>query len=448
MSWNPAVDNWIVLAAALSAGSCALLGNFLLLRRMSLMGDAISHAVLPGIAAAFILTGSRSSWPMLLGAVIAGMLTALLTETIRRYGRVEHGAAMGVVFSVLFALGLVLIRRVADHVDLDPSCVLYGNINAIGLDAMLDDGIPRGVVNPAIVFVLNLIFVGLFYKELKICAFDPQLASAQGIHAGVMHYVLMIMVAMTTVANFEVTGSVLVIAMLIVPPATAYMLTDRLGIMIMLSVSVAMIAGAGGHVLAYLGPAWIGMGDVSVETAGMMTAIAGTLFAVAVILGPRHGLLSQAVTRWRLRISIVREDILGMLYRWDEVRGERGAMPRRHIVEAMGGGWLSRAALWALVLRKHVHTTSCSTGGPGPGLELTATGLSTAMHLVRSHRLWESYLAQHFTLPDDHLHDPAERVEHFLSSAMHDELDSELGGITMDPHGKTIPPAEGSDTES
>ena len=233
----------------LSACSCTLLGNYLVLRRMSLMGDAISHAVLPGLAIAFLISHSREPLPMFVGAVVVGALTALLTQAISRYGNVEEGAAMGVVFSILFAIGLILIRQAADHVDLDPSCVLMGNIESIGLDAMVER-VPSAAVNLMIVMALNLLFVGLFYKELKICAFDPTLATTLGINSNVMHFALMIMVAITTVANFEIVGSILVIAMLIVPAATAYLLTDRLGVMILLGSLIAIAAAVLGHALA------------------------------------------------------------------------------------------------------------------------------------------------------------------------------------------------------
>jgi manganese/zinc/iron transport system permease protein len=146
MSWTT-LDTWIVVAGALTAASCALLGCFLLVRRMSMMGDAISHSVLPGLAAAFLITGSRDSLPMLAGAVIVGLLTAGLTQGLSRFGDVEESAAMGVVFTSFFALGLVLIVRAADTVDLDPGCVLYGAIELSPLDTVSSRGLvdsPRG----------------------------------------------------------------------------------------------------------------------------------------------------------------------------------------------------------------------------------------------------------------------------------------------------------------
>src|SRR6056297_3861323 len=191
LSWG--LDGWIILAGALSAVASSLLGCFLVLRRMSMLGDAISHAVLPGLAAAFLISESRSSVTMFLGAVLVGILTAMLTEWIRGYGHVDEGASMGVVFTTLFALGLVLIVQAADHVDLDASCVLYGAIETIPLDTWRLFGweIPRVVVILTAVTILNLLFVVGFYKELTLASFDPALATAAGVSAKGMHYLLM-----------------------------------------------------------------------------------------------------------------------------------------------------------------------------------------------------------------------------------------------------------------
>jgi manganese/zinc/iron transport system permease protein len=218
MEWT-SFDSWIVATGMLSAMACALLGNYLVLRRMSMMGDAISHAVLPGLAIAFIVTGSRGSLPMLVGATLIGIVTAFLIQAIFRLSGLDKGASMGVIFTTLFALGLILIRQAADHVDLDPSCVLYGAIELTPLDTYDWGGweIPRAAVTNGVMLLFNLAFVLGFYKELKITSFDPALATTIGINADVLHYVLMTLVAATTIAAFESVGSILVIAMLIVP---------------------------------------------------------------------------------------------------------------------------------------------------------------------------------------------------------------------------------------
>ena len=298
-SWSWALDGWIIAAGALCAVASALLGPYLVLRKMSMMGDAISHAVLPGIAIAFLVTESRASLPMFIGAAIVGLLTAIFTEWIRRFGKVDEGASMGVVFTGLFALGLVLVVQAADKVDLDPGCVLYGAIELTPLDTttVLGYDVPRVVITLGAVALLNLTCVLLFYKELKITSFDPALATTLGISSRLMHYLLMTLVAITAVASFEAVGNILVVAMLIVPAAAAYMLTNRLSVMIFLSVIIGIASAALGHLSAIMVPAIFGFG--STITAGMMALSAGVLFVVAALCGPRHGIIIKLIQRRR-----------------------------------------------------------------------------------------------------------------------------------------------------
>lgn len=297
MNWV-ALDSWIVVVGVLAAVSCALLGNFLVLRKMSMMGDAISHAVLPGLAIAFLMTGARASLTMFVGAAIVGVLTAVFTQWITKFGNVDRGASMGIVFTTLFALGLILIVQAADHVDLDPGCVLYGAIELTPLDVVwrpewfgftLD--VPRAALVLAAVTLLNLVFIVFFFKELRISSFDPELATTMGINANLMHYLLMTLVAITTVAAFEAVGSIIVIAMLIAPATAAHLLTDRLVSMIMVSVALAVLAAVLGHVSALLVPGWFGYEVTS--TSGMMAVMSGLIFALVLFFAPRYGILSK-----------------------------------------------------------------------------------------------------------------------------------------------------------
>ena len=282
MEWYT-FDTWIVLTGALSAGACALVGSFLVLRRMSMMGDAISHAVLPGLAIAFLITGARSSLIMFVGAAAIGLLTAVGTEWLHRRGRMDEGASMGIVFTTFFALGLVLIARAADRVDLDPQCVLYGALELTPLDTILltlpflgEAEIPRAFLVLLAVFILNLGAIALFYKELRLASFDPALATTLGFGAKRVHYGLMTLIAVTTVASFEAVGSILVIAMLIVPAAAARLLTDRLSRLLLIAVLLAFASAAGGHIAAITVPGWFGFTDTS--TAGTMAFVTGLLF--------------------------------------------------------------------------------------------------------------------------------------------------------------------------
>ncbi|MFG0332330.1 MAG: metal ABC transporter permease, partial [Maioricimonas sp. JB049] len=416
IGWNWSLDGWIVLAGILCAVAASLLGNFLVLRRMSMLGDAISHAILPGLAAAFFISGSRSSLPMFVGAVIVGILTALFTEWIRGFGKVDEGASMGVVFTSLFALGLIMIVQAADQVHLDPGCVLYGAIELTPLDTVRVAGalVPRVVVMLGCVLVVNLAFVVLFFKELKISSFDPALSTASGIHAGVMHYLLMTLVAVTAVASFESVGNILVVAMFVVPPAAACLCTDRLALMILLSVLFAALSAICGHLGALTVPTLFGYR--STTTAGMMAVTAGLLFLIVALAAPRHGLLARLVRRRQLSWQILTEDVIALLYRFAE---RNTAVPPDR--STMAGLLMVRPLMVLLA------TSSLQRAGlldrEGDGYRLTPAGLRRGRELVRTHRLWEHYLVQEAQLPAERIHDKAERLEHFTDAAMRVRLD-------------------------
>lgn len=282
--WSWSIDGWIVVVAIVCASACAIPGTFLVLRRLSLMGDAISHAVLPGIAAAFLITGSRSSLPMFLGAVVVGVLTAVLTEWLRSRGRIEENSSIGVVFTTLFALGLVLIVRGANRVDLDPGCVLYGAIELSPLDLVQLGAwrVPRAVLAIGTVLVVNLVGVRLLWKEFALSSFDAEGAASQGIRPGLMHMVLMTMTAVTAVAAFESVGSILVVALLIVPAATARLLTHRLGPMLLTAMGIGALCSVLGHVAALRVPALFD--KPSTNTAGMIAVMSGVLLALAAMV--------------------------------------------------------------------------------------------------------------------------------------------------------------------
>lgn len=432
MIWTT-LDTWIVIAGILCAMACALVGNFLVLQRLSMMGDAISHAVLPGLAIAFLVTGSRESLPMFIGAAAVGVLTAVFTQWIHSFGRVEQSAAMGVVFTALFAIGLILLVRAADKVDLDPGCVLYGAIEMVPLDTktILGFTLPRAVISLGVVFLIDVVFVLAFYKELKISSFDPSLATTLGINATWMNYLLMTLVAVTTVAAFETVGSILVIAMLIVPAAAAHLLTDRLHTMILVSLVIGILSAVLGHIAAITVPPWFGFSDTN--TAGMMATMAGFIFIVVMFAAPRHGVVSKLVHRALLSLRVIEEDVMAMLYRLEEMKSA-GLPPTtpRLVCAAVG----ANPILGRLALLRLAHRHRIDRGREG--YQLTGAGREEARGLVRTHRLWESYLHQILHLPADHVHVPAERLEHITSPSMKAALEESTGKPRRDPHGKQM----------
>jgi manganese/zinc/iron transport system permease protein len=413
----------IILVGALTNVACALVGCFLVLRRMSLMGDAIAHAVLPGIVLAFLFSGSMHIVPLFIGAAIVGLLTTFLTQTLHQFGRVPTDAAMGAVFTSLFALGVVLLKRYISGVHFDVACVYEGSLTSVALDTVVAGGweLPRQLVTVMPVVVLNLAVILMFWKEFKISAFDAGLSTTMGFSATALHYALMALVAVTSVASFQAVGSILVVAMLIVPPAIAQLLCDRLSRMVILACVFAVASAVGGYWLAHQ---W----DVS--PAGAMAVFAGGMYAVAVLFAPRYGIVSTLVRNLQTSLRILREDLLSMLYRDEELGGR--PLAASYAVTAVGGGWLAR---WALgMLKRRGRLTESADG-----LHLTADGRERAKRLVRGHRLWEAYLVKHLGLPLDHVHAPADRVEHFIHQPLRDELQKAVDDAQQDPHGRAIP---------
>lgn len=292
----------ILLVGSLVAVSCALVGSFLVLRKMSLMGDAISHAVLPGIVIAFLLTESRANLPMLLGAAAVGLLTVLLVELFVRTDRLKEDASIGVVFPALFAFGVLLVSRYAGQVDLDVDCVLYGEIAYSPWDLLILGGQsfgPKALWSASVVLALDLALVLGLYKELKLATFDAGLAASLGFSPVLIHYLLMGAVSITVVGAFDAVGAILVVAMLIVPPATAYLLTDRLGPLLLLASALGVSAAIGGYYTAYW---W----DASI--AGSMAVVAGAEFLLAFLAAPRHGLIARSVRRRKALRAVLRGD--------------------------------------------------------------------------------------------------------------------------------------------
>ncbi|MDX1962737.1 MAG: metal ABC transporter permease [Pirellulales bacterium] len=423
---------WLFITAALTSVSCGMLGVVLVLRKLSLMGDAISHAVLPGLVLAFVLTGSIDPGMMLLGAFIVGLLTTWLIELLGRSGAIAADAGMGVVFTSLFAVGVVLIAVFTQgKVDLDIDCVLQGHLAHVATVTRNYFGweIPAAVPALAATLVVNLLFLVIWRKELLVSAFDWEFAQAQGLRPAWVHYALMALTAMTTVASFEVVGSILVIAMLILPAATAQLLTNRWQWLLPLAVLLALLSAYLGIVLS-LTP-WL----ENAEPAALVAVTGGVIYALAVAFSPTEGL---AFVWWRQaaeRLRIMCEDLLAVLFRIAELAPAK-TLGTRELASAIGGGWLAWLAIWSVRRRNQIIFAE-------GGWQLTTEGRGTAKRLVRSHRLWEAWLVRHLGLPLDHVHAPAERMEHFIDHELQAEIAAQIApppqAPLLDPHGKEIP---------
>lgn len=339
----------IILIGALVAINCALVGTFLVLRRLSLLGDAISHAVLPGIVLAFLFTGSRAPLPMMLGAGALGLVTVALVGAAQGTRRLHEDASIGVVFPALFAIGVILVSRYAGQVDLDLDCVLHGEIAFAPWDTLVVGGRalgPRALWILGVTLVVNVAFVGLFFKELAISTFDPGLASSLGFSPTWLHYGLMAMVSLSVVAAFESVGAILVVAMLVVPAATAHLIAERLLTTLLIAIATGVTAAVLGYLMARA---------LDASIAGSMATVAGLLLVLALALAPRSGVLAQLVRRRRLAAAMADRLVLlhlpaggalapiaelGRAFSWGEraVRRALDRLARLGWAEVDGGG--------------------------------------------------------------------------------------------------------------
>lgn len=287
-----------LLIGICAAMACALPGNFLLLRKQALIGDAISHVVLPGIVVAFLVTGQVSTWPMMLGAAGAAILSVLLIELIRRVGRIESGAAMGVIFTSMFAAGVLLLEQSdTSQVHLDVEHALFGNLESLiwldaeGWSSLFDlaalSGLPVELLRMATVLLLVFAFILVFWRPLAVISFDEPYARSRGIAATLLGFALVILTAIAAVAAFDAVGSIIVIAMIICPPAAARLLVNSLRQQVIYSQILAILATVTGYILAGYVPIWLGFSN-TLSAAGMIATMSGILLGFAAIFGPHR----------------------------------------------------------------------------------------------------------------------------------------------------------------
>jgi ABC-type Mn2+/Zn2+ transport system permease subunit/Mn-dependent DtxR family transcriptional regulator len=422
---TPFLPRWWAetLCSALVGVACGVLGCFVVLRRMALIGDALSHAVLPGVVIAFIITRSSGVPGLLLGALLAGLATAVLINLVSRHSRTKEDSAIGIVFTALFAIGVILISGLERGTHFDLRCFLFGDPLAV----MREDVIMMAVVCPTVVGI-----VALLYHRFKLTSFDPVVAAAMGINVAAMHYLLMGMLSATVVAGLKTTGVILVVAMVITPASAAYQLTDRFARMLVLAGLFGAASAVAGMSLAFV---------TNSPTGPAMVLVASAIFVACMLLSPSHGVVFDRLRRWRLARHIAGEDVLKAIHGLSHTDAVTHPSPqlaaiasRAQLSEPVTQQTLARLRGSGLVGTDMTHTT------------LTSSGLARAEEMVRSHRLWESYLANQADLSPEQVHELAEKLEHAHELA--DEVDATLGYPQTDPHGSPIPPKPGAGSES
>jgi manganese/zinc/iron transport system permease protein len=359
----------IVVTGMLVGTASSLLGAFLVLRRNSMLADAISHSIVLGIVLVWLLTRQQSGPVQLLGAALAGIATVALTELLARTRKVKDDAAIGLVFPALFALGVLLLNLYARDVHVDQHTVLLGEIGFVWLKTMplLGHEVPQALVWLGLVTAINASFVFLLFKELKLATFDPALAHALGLAPGVLSYALLVLTSVTAVAAFEAVGVVLFVAFVIVPPAAAYLLTDRLERMILLGVAVALASSWLGYLVAVA---------LDVSIGGMMAVVIGLFLVGACLAGPRYGVIARLVRQRRQRL---RDECLALAVHLAS-EAEPSAPPRRAPAKRLG---------WSPMRAARVVAQSRRDGlvrDDQEGLRLTAKGRAAARAVLEPWR--------------------------------------------------------------
>lgn len=412
----------VLLGATLLGLAGGSLGCFALLRRQSLLGDALAHASLPGVCLAFLLTESKSPAVLLGGALVTGLLGAMLINAVTRRSRVKEDAAIGIVLSVFFGLGIVLLTHIqklpmASQSGLDR--FLFGQAATL---------LTADIQVMAVLGGLVLLVICVFFKEFELLCFDRGFATSVGLPTRGLELLLTLMLVVVVVVGLQTVGVVLVVATLVTPAAAARQWTERLGVMLVIAAAIGGSAGAAGAL-------WSAHVE-RLPTGPVIVLCASAALVVSLVAAPRRGLGWAWLLERRVARRIREENLLKDLYRWFEAAG--GQTPRPVSLElVMGVRGQSPSEIGPLIKRL---ARQGLVERASRGLMLTAAGCEAAAQIVRKHRLWETYLTRRLELRSDHVHRDAELVEHALTDAAVDDLERRLEFPATDPHGRPIPP--------
>jgi ABC-type Mn2+/Zn2+ transport system permease subunit/Mn-dependent DtxR family transcriptional regulator len=414
----------VVWAAVLLGVVCGVLGCFIVLRRQSLLGDAIGHSVLPGVCLGFILGGGRSTPALLAGALVAGLLATWMIAVLQRTTRLKSGECMVVVFTGFYGLGIMLLVRAgrAQGGSAGLERFLFGQIAGISL---ADVGYIAGVT------VLTLGAVVVLWRKLAAWCFDEGFAHGVGTPTRTIELVMTVLLTLAIVISIQAVGVVLVAALLVTPAATAYLLTDRLHRMVLL----AALFGAGAGLVGVFTSLGLSSATRDMPTGATIVLTAGVVFGLAFLFSPRHGVLPRLARLWERRRRTGAENLLKTLY---AIMENRVTDDRRFGVSDVASARQESAAHVRTLAKVARRRGWLERAGDDP-LVLTDDGLTEARHVVRNHRLWELFLTQEAKLAADHVHADAEYIEHVLPRDVIARLEQMLDHPRADPHGRVIP---------
>lgn len=406
-----------VLGAILLGMNCGVLGAFLVVRRMSLVGDTLSHAVLPGVVGGYLWNQAKDPVAMLAGAVVAGVLGTLLINAISSTTKLKTDAAQGIILTVFFALGVCLISLLPPGNKGGVDRFLFGQLAAVNA---------RDLAWLLKATLLTAVTIGLGYRGLLVLSFDPVFGRLAGLPMRWLHYGLMLLTTLAIVVAMESVGVVLVSALLVIPAAAASLLTHRLHWLILLAAAFGVLAGVAGTFFSFVGE--------RLAAGPMVVICAAAIFALAFCFSPQQGVLTSWWQRFKWQQRVTVENELKLIYRRLEDRHPEVKVAD-FVEESFPAAVLPPGSLRRLQRQEYVQAAP-----EAPDLwRLTQSGQQAACRVVRHHRLWELYLARRASYAVDHVHDDAEKIEHLMSSEQAQRLAEQLGHPTMDPHGRLIP---------
>jgi manganese/zinc/iron transport system permease protein len=417
----------VLLGTTLLGLAAGIIGSFMLLRKRALMGDALSHATLPGIGLAFIIATAMGhagkSLPILLaGAVVTGVLGVLCIVAIRSFTRLKEDAALGIVLSVFFGAGAAILGVVQK----------MGSGSAAGLESFIYGKTASMLASDAMLIAASAGAVALactlLYKEFTLLCFDPAYARSEGWPVMFLDLVMMALVVAVTVIGLQAVGLILIIALLIIPAAAARFWTDRLTTMVLASALIGAVSGVIGAGISALAP--------RMPAGAIIVVVASIIFLFSMILGPARGVLVRWIEQVRLGRKVARQHLLRAMFEWSEETGNdpmRAGMSRHELLaeRSWSGPQLSRTLAAA-------ERDGLLYEAPDGSYRVTDDGWTESMRAVRNHRLWEAYLITHADIAPSHVDRDADQIEHVLGSKMVKKLEAIVAHEHPDT---TVPPS-------
>ena len=411
---------WVAAGSVLLGASAGSLGSFAYLQRKSLLGDALAHAALPGVGLAFLIVGQKDLLALLIGASISGWLGALALNAIVRYSKIKQDAALGIVLTVFFGLGVVIltfIQKTGSGAQAGLDKFLFGQAAAMGA---------HDVRVLSVVAILMLVVLTLGFRRFKIISFDPSFAGTIGVRVGLLQFILTTMIVLAVTIGLQAVGVVLIAALLITPAAAARQWTDKLATMVWLAAVFGALSGLLGAYISFLAPRW--------PTGPWVVVVVSTIFAISILFSPGRGVLARVLRHRRQRQRITQENILKSLLKPGLAEKDWSTFHSIRDMEEMWSFPRRELSTGLKKLQRHgmVETSEFR-------YRLTPDGVIEGARVLRLHRLWEMYLTHHLELSADHVHRDAEELEHVITPEMERELQELLDRPEVDPHDQEIP---------